>query len=386
MKKIFNSQIIATGLAIFSMFFGAGNLMFPMNVGLISGDQTIWGMAGFLLTSVLLPLTGLVSIILFQGDYHEFFSRAGKIFGTFFLVLSIWVVGPLIAMPRIVTLSYTMISPFIPGISLLIFSIAFLAITFFATYKESKILDFLGYIISPLLLISLVIIILKGIMTGTDVTTTGQTALSMFCSNLQYGYQTLDVLGSIFFSAFVINILQKNYSVPGKPDFKKFAIVSFKAGILGVSLLGIVYIGLSYLGAYFGHGLEGINEGELFSAVSFRVLGSHGAAIIAVAVLMACYSTIIALTGIFAEYLTNDVFKKKISYPVGIILALALTLIPSIFGLGTVLSLSKPLILITYPAIIVLTLCNIAYKLFNFRWVKLPILLTLIASSIAYFI
>lgn len=386
MKRIISSEILSTGLAIFSMFFGAGNLMFPINAGLVAGDQNVWAIAGFIITAVLLPLAGLIAIVLFQGDYYEFFNRAGRFFGPFFVFLSLWVIGPVIAMPRIVTLSYTMISPFIPDISLLMFSILFLVLTFLATYKESKILKFLGTIISPLLLISLGIIIIKGFISGNQVTTTDQSALNVFWKNLRDGYQTLDVLGGIFFSSFIITILKKQYSVPGKHDFKKFALISLQSGILGVTLLGIIYIGLSYLGVYFGHGLEFINEGQLFSAVSFRVLGTHGAAIIAIAVLMACYSTIIALAGVFAEYVTNDIFKNKISYSSGLIITLALTLIPSLFGLGTILKFSKPIIFIIYPAIIVLTLLNIAYKLFDFKPVKIPVIITLLISFITYFI
>jgi branched-chain amino acid:cation transporter, LIVCS family len=385
MRKYLSPQIISTGLAIFSMFFGAGNLMYPIRVGQISGSQNPWGIAGFLITTVLLPLAGLIVIILFQGDYSEFFNRLGRVPGFVLMFFCTAVVGPLIAMPRIVTLSYTMISPFIPGISLITFSISFLLLTFFATYKESRIVDFLGYVISPLLLISLVIIIVRGYLTGTTVTTTEQNALEMFWHNLKFGYQTLDLLGGIFFSSFVISILQKNYSVPGKTDFKKLALLSIKAGSLGVSLLGLVYIGMSHLGVYFGHGLENINEGELFSAISFRVLGSHGAAIISIAVLMACFSTSIALTGVYAEYLSNHLFKNKINYITAAILTLLLTFIPSNFGLSAVLKFSAPLIYVTYPTVIVLTLLNIAYKMFDFKPVKLPVLITLIISLISYF-
>jgi len=385
MRKYLSPQIISTGLAIFSMFFGAGNLMFPIRVGQLSGDQSVWGITGFLITGILLPLAGLIAIILFQGDYTEFFNRLGRIPGfalTFFCTL---VVGPLIAMPRIVTLSYTMTAPFLPNISLVTFSVAFLLLTFFATYRESKIVDFLGYVISPLLLVSLLIIIIRGYLTGTMVTTTDQNALEMFWHNLKFGYQTLDLLGGIFFSSFVITILKKNYSVPGKPDFKRLALLSTQAGILGVSLLGLVYIGMSHLGAYFGHGLENINPGELFSAISFRVLNAQGAAIIAIAVLMACYSTIIALTGVYADYLSGHLLKNKLDYLTALIITLVLTFIPSTFDLGVILELSAPLIYITYPALIVLTLLNIAYKLFDFKPVKIPVLITFLISLVTYF-
>lgn len=387
MKKWLSSEFVTTGLAIFSMFFGAGNLMFPIHVGVVSGDATFPAMAGFIITTVLLPLAGLIAIILFQGDYLEFFYRAGRIPGMILAFICTFIIGPMIAMPRIVTLSYTMISPFVPFMSLTVFSIVFLGLTFLATYKESKIVNFLGQVISPLLLASLVIIIIKGMLTGTAVTVTGLSSWDVFWQHLKGGYETLDLLGGIFFASIVITILKKSQKNPESANFNKLALLSFKAGILGTSLLGVVYLGLSYLGAYFGHGLENINPGELFSTISFRVLGPHGAAIIAIAVLMACYSTIIALTAVYAEYVTTVLSKNSISYTTGLIATLVLTLIPSIFGLDFILEYSKPIINLIYPVIIVLTLFNILYKLFNVKMIKVPLALTLAGSIITtYFV
>lgn len=209
MKRLLKSEVFTTGLAIFSMFFGAGNLMFPIKVGVLAGENLAWGIAGLLITALLLPLAGLIAIILFEGDYKAFFNRLGKIPGFLLVSLCMLIIGPLIAMPRIVTLSYTMIEPFMPAMPLYIFTVIFLAATFFATYKENKIIDILGYIVSPLLLVSLGIIIIKGLFTGTATTITDQTKLQVFWNSLKTGYQTLDLLGGIFFAAIVISILKK---------------------------------------------------------------------------------------------------------------------------------------------------------------------------------
>ena len=114
MKKFFQSHIVTTGLAIFSMFFGAGNLMYPLEVGMESGSQIAWGLLGFLLTAACLPVLGLFAMILFDGDYKAFFNRLGSTTGSIIVFLSLLIIGPLIAIPRIITLSHTMIAPFIP--------------------------------------------------------------------------------------------------------------------------------------------------------------------------------------------------------------------------------------------------------------------------------
>lgn len=382
MKNILAGKTISTGLAIFSMFFGAGNLMYPIAVGLVSGDATLWGMAGFIVTTVILPTLGLVSMILFDGDYEVFFGRLGKVPGFLVTLLCMLVIGPMIAMPRIVTLSHIMIAPFIPAIPSIVFSIIFLGLTFLTTYKESKIMDLLGNIISPILLTSLSIIIAKGFFGGNEFTITGQDPFKMFWTNLEYGYNTLDVLGGIFFASIVLSILHRTIAFQGTKEerARKYASLSLQAGAIGTSLLAIIYVGLGYLGAYFGHGLEDLNEGALFSTISHRVIGTNGAFIIATAVLMACFSTIIALAAVFAEYLQKTLFRNRITYVQALIIALIATMIPAYHDLGTILLYSKKLTVLFYPAIIVLILINLAYKLFGFKPVKIPVAITLLIS------
>lgn len=385
MKRFFQSQTIATGLAIFSMFFGAGNLIFPLKVGLIAGQKNLWAIIGFMLTGVFLPLLGLIAIILFNGNYKEFFDRLGKIPGACFALFCLLIIGPLVAMPRIVTLSHIMVAPFLGNISLILFTLIFLAVTFLGTYKENRIISLLGYIISPLLLISLTIIIVKGLLVrGQPTHALNITGLRLFWESIKVGYNTLDVLGAIFFSSIVITILKDNLKDHSEKSLKKLAIMGFKSGLLGVSLLGIIYFGMSYLGVFHGLGLESLNEGELFSALSFRILGSHGAIIIALAVLMACYSTIIALTAVSAEYVQQTILNNKISYVQALLIVLGITALISNFGLSKILATSGPFIEAGYPALIMLTVVNVAYKLFGFTPVKIPVFITLFISCLVF--
>lgn len=391
MKKIFQSDVFAIGLAIFSMFFGAGNLMYPIKVGIDSGDKIILGMSGFLITAIILPLLGLLAMILFEGDYKAFFFRLGKIPGSLILLICILIVGPLIAIPRIVTLSYTMMSPFIPHVSLVVFTVFFLGLTFVCTFRESKIVNLLGTYISPALLVSLSIIIIKGFLTGKDMIHADISYFNAFKINFWRGYETLDLLGAIFFSSVVLHILKKTYLLrqaqdERKMNTKKLAFIGLQAGLIGISLLALVYIGMSNLGLFHGFGLQGINSGELFREVSFRVLGVYGAAIIATAVIMACLSTAIALAVVVAEFVQNDLFQNKLSYVNSLIIVLLSCVPLSLYGLDTVLKLTGGAITyIGYPILITLTLLNIVYKLFNFKPVKIPVLIIGILALISYF-
>jgi LIVCS family branched-chain amino acid:cation transporter len=136
---------------------------------------------------------------------------------------------------------------------------------------------------------------------------------------------------------------------------------------------------MALLGMYYGFGLEHINAGELFRTISFRVLGTSGAIIIATAVLMACLSTAIALSAVVAEYVEQELFDKRLGYVTSLVFVLLCSLPLSIAGLTTVLKLTGGLITyVGYPVLIVLTLVNILYKLFNFTWVKLPVAVTFV--------
>lgn len=390
--KSTRSVIIPAGLAIFSMFFGAGNLMLPIKTGVMSGTNNFFGISGFLITAVLLPLAGLIAMILFNGDYKTFFARLGDTPGKLMMSACMIIIGPLIAIPRIVTVGHVMIAPFLPtmlqeptALALFIFGLFFLGITFLGTYKENKIVDILGYIISPLLIASLGVLILVGILTAGQAIPASASALTVFKENMIHGYGTLDLIGAIFFTSIVLNLLKKKLNTGISNTVKQLALVGLKAGALGVGLLGIVYIGQSFLGAHFGTGIDGLNEGEAFRAIIFKVIGSWGAIIVGSASLLACFSTSIALGAVVGEYLQKDILHNKISYVNALAITLLASLPLSVYGLGTILKITGgPITFIGYPALITLTLCNIAYKLFNFKPVKTPVALTLIAATLAY--
>lgn len=394
MHNIKTSQIISIGLAIFSMFFGGGNLMYPILVGIASGKYTFFGMLGFALTAVVLPVAGLFSMILFDGNYNEFFSRLGVIPGKIATFICIMVLGPIIALPRIVTLSHIMIAPFLPIPFLqqcsniyasFIFACLFFLVTFVATCRENKIMHILGYVISPLLLFSLITIIIKGIATADYPIATSATPLSSFIQSSIMGYETLDLLAGIFFSSIVLQILKNTFGGGITYTKKTLALVSIKAGVIGISLLGLIYIGMSMVGLFHGHGLSHINPGQLFSAISFSILGSPGAALIAIAVLMACLSTSIALSAIGAEYIQKNLLNNRIHYSSALMLLLVAALPLSTFGLEQVLAITGgPIVYVGYPVIIALTFCNIAYKISTFKAVKIPVIIAFLIALMSY--
>lgn len=386
MKKITQSLALTTGVAIFTMFFGAGNLMFPLKVGSLAGTKVLIAALGFVITAVLLPILGIICSLLFYGDYNAFFDRIGKVPGTVLIFLCMLMIGPLIVMPRIVAFSYEIARPHIPAISLLLFSVLFVALTFVLTYRPNKIITLLGSVIGPLKLGLLLVIIIKGLITGKSLQPVTELAVSIFGKSLVYGYGTLDLLGAIFFGSMIYSVLKKNLAEEAVKSTSTVLRVALQGAAIGTLVLGAVYVALQFLGALHGADLAACTEGEIFSTVCMRIIGPQGALLTAAAVIVACLSTLIALSTVLAQYVSETLSSKRIGYVTALMLVLGFTLIPANLGLGKLLEWSRPLINVMYPILIILTICNTAYKLFGFRWVKTPVLITLLGALYTVFL
>lgn len=386
--KFFKTPVITIGLAIFAMLFGAGNLIFPVKIGITGGTMTWLGALAFLITGVVTPIIGLVGIALYDGDYNKFFDRLGKIPGELFIFLCMLIIGPLLVMPRIIDSTYDLARPFIGNyIEIYGFSALFSLLTFICTYKENSLLDLIGKFLSPIKLTLILGIILYAVTTGHPAVVTNIPNLkAFFLDNFMLGYNTLDLLGSIFFGHIIMSILKEtNKNSDNKQEFtnKQLASFTLKASLIGGALLMIVYLGMAFMGAYHGQGLEHLSVGKMFIQTALRALNSKGAFIITLTVFVACLTTMIALTSVVSEYITK-ISRNRISYVAAVIGVLFVTMLLAFLELEKLMDYSEPLIFIIYPALIVLTLCNIAYKLWGFKPVKIPVLLTLIVSTYFY--
>ena len=383
MNNVFVKRIYITSLTIFAMLFGAGNLMFPLRVGIESGDKTIWGLAGFIITGVLLPLLGLLAIVAFKGDYRAFFGRVGKLPGALLVLFCMMVIGPFVVMPRIVALSYEMLQPFLPDMTVLTFAIMFLSLVFLVTYRLGKLLDIIGKFLSPLKVSSLIIIILWGVFTGSSALPSQKSIVTLFSKGAVYGYYTLDLLGAIFFGSIIVTLLTRYADPDEKASMNNAVKLAAISGIFAALLLTFMYAGMSFLGAFHGVGLEHLNEGQIFSAISFKILGHYGAALIGVTVFLACFTTTVSLSAVVADYVRLELFDSKISYPTALALVLAITAFIARHGLEAILRYSVPFIIACYPVFIVITICNILYKLFGFTYIKIPVAVSVAAVIIA---
>lgn len=369
MEKPSQSKLLPTGLAIFSMFFGAGNLIFAVNLGREFQNQVAIALIGFIITAVLLPILGVVSMVNCGGSYQKFFDRIGHIPGLVLSFFAYLIIGPLVAMPRIITLSQSMFEPYVPWLTMPIFALLFILLTYLFAVKETRILDILGKFISPLLILSLVITCGIGLSQPGSFESLNQPATFILATNLMYGYSTLDFLTSMFFASIVITILKKNQGMDPRireedrnetTSSLSIAWFGFKATCIGMFILGIVYICLATLGALHASSTMTMNPAQTLSHVFQVVLGSEGAFLMVIVIFLACLSTIIALSALSAEYLRETLDWQSLPYPVALGGILVFSGLISIIGLTDILKFSKPLIDIAHPLVIILAFIHLA--------------------------
>ncbi len=378
------SNTVSTGLAMFSMFFGAGNIVFPLAVGQMVTDMHAWAIFGMMLTAVAVPLLGLTSMTLFNGQYHDFFARIGQYPGALLMLVLMLVIGPFGAVPRCITLSYETINHFLPGMPLWIFNLIACGIIFILTYRESRLLDILGYYLTPVLLFLLAVIVVKGLLQAPEIPVGSYEPLQAFWKGIQEGYQTMDLLGGLFFSSVVIICLTKELNSEGLTP-RILVNLTLKAALIAAVLLGIVYMGFIMLSASHAEELAKITQSQILSAVAMKVLGPVAGLAASAAVALACLTTAMALSAVFAEYLEREITKHKLNYTACLIITLVLTYFTALLNFEGIVRLVGPALQVVYPALIVLSLCNLLYKLYGFDMVKTPFYMALTASVVGYF-
>jgi LIVCS family branched-chain amino acid:cation transporter len=363
------NHYLSIGLAIFSMFFGAGNIVFPLILGEYAREQNFFASAGMILSGVLVPLIGMLGMILFQGDYYKFFNKIGRWPGFLLILTILAIIGPFAGIPRCITISYSTFHafhfPFFDELPLYAFSFLNCALIFLCTYRPGKILDLLGKVLTPILLLSLAVIAVKGIYMMPSPTATQAGSWEVFSRGFVEGYNTMDLLASFFFSSVVLTCLRQtskdNDSESEIP--KSHFTVAAMGAVIAAALLSIVYIAFSSLSAGFAPFLVGVPKHEILGVIAKYVLGPYAGLTVGIAVFFAVFTTEIALTAIFAKFLHEKIFKGKISYTLALVLTLGVAFAVSTLHFDGIAAILGPVLQVCYPAMIVLSVANLLDKL-----------------------
>lgn len=360
------------------MFFGAGNITFPLIIGQTVEGGLIWALLGLVLTAILIPFSGLLSISLYEGDYESFFSRIGKGPGLFVIILLLAMIGPFGGIPRCITLTYSTLKVYFTGMHLLTFSLISCLIVFLCSWKKNRILDLIGYVLSPILVLFLVVIIIKGVFFSNSDPVGSSHVAHPFFYGLREGYNTMDLLAAFFFSSLVYNKLKEQQG-----ERKSVLIPVFKASLIGAGLLSMIYIGFSYVAAHHSMALDGTGADQLLGRIGQIVLGQHAGLVVCMSIALTCLTTAIALTVVCAEFLQRRITKERLSYEWSLVTVLVVTVLVSTLEFTGIVKLLAPVLEVVYPSMLVLCVMNVFHKLLNYQPVKVPVFVTL--SLVLYF-
>jgi len=361
------------------MFFGAGNVVFPLIVGQAASGQAWSAIAGLLITAVGVPFLGLLAMVLYHGDYRAFLNRLGPIPGFLLAVFMLLILGPMGAIPRCIALSCGTLKLYDHDIPIAILSAVGCFIVYIATYRQNRIVGLLGAVLSPLLILSLVAIIFKGLWGQGGSTLQALPRFSAFAFGVVQGYNTMDLLAAFFFSGVLIASLQRE-AAHGESSEAAVVRSAIASSALGACLLGLIYAGFVLLAARYATILDTASPEALLGTIAAAVLGSAGGLLVSSMVVLACLTTAITLAAVFASFLQDHVLCNRVSYHTSLLLTLVVTFAFANMPFGAIVSMLVPVLIVVYPALLVLTIFNILHKVWDISMVKAPVFLTAMIS------
>ncbi len=363
-----NLDGLVVGLAVFAMFFGAGNLIFPPALGVLSGTSWFLGFLGFYIVDTGLSVLGIYALVNANDDLSLLTKPIGAKLGTLLATAIMICIGPALAIPRTATITYSL--GLVPLLGLdeevkwyaAIFSVLYFLVVYALSIHQTKVVDIIGKILTPILTISILALIFVGIFSpkaGLMV----PISTSVVKDGIYSGYQTMDAMGSVLFASVVLNAIYNK----GYKKGKEANTIASKAAVVASILLFIIYGGLAYLGATTGTlFVEQIDAttpdlvGFLINIVN-ALMGYGGLITIAIVVLMACLTTAIGLTTTAGKYFA-DLSKGKIKYEHTVLAVCLFSALISNLGLAMIISIAAPILTLVYPVVILLILMSFFKK------------------------
>ena len=371
-RKLSLKEYIILASMLFGLFFGAGNLIFPVSMGQQAGANLWPAIVGFCLTGVGLPLLGIAAMGISRSEgLFDMCSRVGRPYSYFFTCLLYLSIGPLFAIPRTATVSFSVgILPLIPAESsklvLCVFSALFFAAVLFFSLRPSGIMTWIGKILNPLFLLFL------GILTVTALANpmgdpavcepTGNYAEMSFFQGFLEGYNTLDALASLAFGIVLINAIRNL----GIREPKTISGITLKSGVLSTVLMAAIYCVLTLVGAQ-SRAVYGISAdgGEALFLIGSHYFGTFGGVLLGITVTFACMKTAIGLITSCATTFV-ELFPKSLSYKAYATVFCLFSFGIANFGLSRIIELSLPVLMFLYPLTIILILLCLAGNWFGY--------------------
>ncbi|MBM3197005.1 MAG: hypothetical protein FJZ61_03365 [Chlamydiae bacterium] len=343
---------VESGFALFSMFFGSGNLVFPLLVGVEASSHPWIASLGILVSGVALPFFGVWAISLYKGDLGKFLRFFGPKGTFYFSFVALALMGPFGVLARCLTVIHGGVQFFIPNSSLTIVSASTCLLISFLTFRRAILVNSLGKFLTPILLFCIGAILFFGFKgvgpEGSSLNTKGA-----FIEGFFQGYQTMDLIAALFFSIFILEHLDRLYFE--RQDVRNKVFLS--ASILAAFLLGSIYIAFVYLGSCYNSYVVDVEPQLVLSMIAKVILGDVGGKLVALTSILACLTTALVLTRLFTNFLQEHVWGCQKKW-IALLLTLVIAFTVAYLEFSTIARILAPILEFTYPVIIAITLFN----------------------------
>ena len=364
-KKLLDTIII--GFALFAIFFGAGNLIFPPYLGVTAGEN--WGITtlAFLISDPLLSIIAVMVVAALGGSALNVGRRIHLLFASALAAICVLLIGPIFAVPRTGASTHEIfVQSYFPSAPQWITSLVFFGIVLWITYKENSVMDAIGKYLTPILLLILFLIFVGAVLQpNASFAATDRTGL--FAQGFKEGYQTMDVLGAPLLAGVVMKDITRRGYLNKKDQFR----MMFGVGIVAFILLALVYSTLAYSGASMSTVIDSTAQrAAMLTTIVKNLLGSWGQLAMGLAVCFACLTTAIGLTTTCGQYF-EEVSKGKISYKKTILVTVAVEFIISLVGVDSLINLAVPVLTFIFPIMIALILFSAFDRYIPYDWTYL---------------
>lgn len=351
------------GLALFSMFFGAGNVIFPPYLGMTAASMWVPAFICYYIADIGLAMLAILAMLKCDSDIEGITCRIGRIPAVLLSTLVVLCVGLMLAIPRTAATTFEMgVSPIFPGVNPLVASIAFFVLIWVLCVKEASVVDIVGKFLTPALFIGLMIVIIKGIIDPLGPIAAEPKVSNIISSGIISGYQTMDVLAALIFGVIIVKTVKEK----GYTEIKAKNAVIGGAGLVAGAGLLIVYFGLAHLGATAStmYGVD-VSRSTLILEIIKNLLGNVGMVIFGIVVALACITTAVALVSSSGAYFSR-LSKGRVSYKVIVTIVCVISPVIANIGLDEIIAISEPVLSIVYaPALTLIILTIVGDKIKN---------------------
>ena len=369
--------VLTAGFAMFSMFFGSGNLVFPLMLGTQTLHHSTSALGGFFITAVIVPFLGLIAMIAFKGDRERFFGSLGNPTGFILTFLILALIGPFAVIPRCITVAFGGLQLIWPNLSFAGFSAFFCILTGTLIWRPNKVVGIIGLVLTPLKLGGIALLVLCGLLFAPTIQGGAVQSMQAFSMGLSTGYQTMDLMAAFFFSSTIVIYLRDHLPQSGRNDKEKQSLLlkcSISASLIGAILLTLIYAGFVHLGAAYAPHLTNAQPEALLAAIGGLTLGGHALVIVSITLAVSCLATAVILATLFMSFLKEDICENRLnlnlSNAFSIVITMGVTFVIAQLGFSKICSLLGTVLEWAYPALIALACHHIATLWFKINYSK----------------